>query len=182
VNRRGAPSSCPCPAGLLRAATKALICRDPRKHQPAKGKAIEGQQGQRRPTAEQTSSESRRRLAAARRPAHGLRCGAAAPFSAAAGGLPDELPYREVLRQARVPALRSPDRPRLPGRVKAACGVASDGASASLDTTDQPSNAAATKGRVDALDSVHEASANRGLGAARGRFRRRRHLSRRLNR
>jgi hypothetical protein len=39
------------------------------------------------------------------------------------------------------------NRPRLPGHVKGAYGVARDGASATIDPTDQPSNAAATKGR-----------------------------------
>jgi hypothetical protein len=46
---------------------------------------------------------------------------------------------------AGVPALRSPDRPRLPGRVNGAFGVACDGASATIDPADQPSKAAATK-------------------------------------
>lgn len=44
------------------------------------------------------------------------------------------------------PALRSPDRPRLSGRIKGAYGVASDGAGATFDPTGQPSKAAATKG------------------------------------
>jgi hypothetical protein len=57
----------------------------------------------------------------------------------------------------RLPALRSPDRPRLPGRVKAASGVAGDGASASPDPADQPSMAAATKGMSELCAQILEA-------------------------
>jgi hypothetical protein len=100
-------------------------------------------------TAELASVCSRwRRLPAALRPAHGLPCGAGAPFSAAAGRrLPEVLPDREVLRQSRVRALRSSDRPRRPGRVKTASGVARDGASASTRPADQQSKTAATTAR-----------------------------------
>jgi hypothetical protein len=52
----------------------------------------------------------------------------------------------------RVPALRSRDRPRLPGRVNGAFGVARDGASATIDPSDQPSKAAATKGMPELCD------------------------------
>ncbi len=74
------------------------------------------------------------------------------------------MPHREVPCQARVPALRSPDRPRLVGRVKAASGVARDGASASLDPADQPSNAAATKrrGELCGHDWASKAACSRG--------------------
>ena len=43
------------------------------------------------------------------------------------------------------------NRPRLPGRVNGAFGVARDGASATIDPADQPSKAAATKGKRTTL-------------------------------
>ncbi len=51
-------------------------------------------------------------------------------------------------------ALRSPDRARLPGRVNGAFGDARDGASATIDVSDQPSGTAATKGREDSGQTV----------------------------
>ncbi len=64
------------------------------------------------------------------RPGYGLRADTSgAPSSAVAGA---DLPVSRTNHRrqlAGVSALRSPDRPRLPGRVKAAFGVAGDGTS-----------------------------------------------------